>query len=62
VEGSFTPDDLRAADEAFVCSSVAGILPVTRLAGDPIGEGRPGPWTMRARAAREAFVRGEAAS
>jgi branched-chain amino acid aminotransferase len=59
VEGSFTPDDLAAADEAFLCSSVAGILPVTRFQGAPIGRGRPGPWTMRAREAREAFIRGE---
>jgi branched-chain amino acid aminotransferase len=54
-----TPDDLAAADEAFVCSSVAGVLPVTRWAGEPIGTGRPGPWTHRARADREAFIRGE---
>ena len=58
VEGSLQPGDLAAADEAFVCSSVAGILPVTRFQGAAIGAGRPGPWTMRAREAREAFIRG----
>jgi branched-chain amino acid aminotransferase len=58
VEASLTPVDLGAADEAFLCSSVAGILPVTRFDGAPIGTGRPGPWTMQARAAREAFVAG----
>ena len=26
--------------------------------GAPIGDGRPGPWTLRARADREAFIRG----
>jgi branched-chain amino acid aminotransferase len=57
-EGRLTADDLVAADEAFLCSSVAGILPVTRFDGAPIGTGRPGPWTVRARAAREAFIRG----
>jgi branched-chain amino acid aminotransferase len=57
VEGWLNPADLAAADEAFLCSSVAGILPVTRLDGAPIGTGRPGPWTMRARDAREAFIR-----
>jgi branched-chain amino acid aminotransferase len=56
VEGSLTPADLAAAGEAFLCSSVAGILPVTRFDGGPIGTGRPGPWTARARAAREAFI------
>jgi hypothetical protein len=33
------------------------VLPVTRWAGDPIGDGRPGPWTRRAREDREAFIR-----
>lgn len=55
-EGSLLPADLAAADEAFLCSSVAGILPVTRFDGEPIGDGRPGPWTGRAREAREAFI------
>ena len=59
VEGWLTQDDLLDADEAFLGSSVAGILPVTHLGDRAIGSGRPGPWTMRARAAREAFVAGE---
>ena len=50
--------DLAAADEAFLSSSVAGVLPVTRFAGEPIGDGLPGPWTRRARADREAMIRG----
>jgi branched-chain amino acid aminotransferase len=58
VEGRLTPDELATADEAFVSSSVAGILPVTRFNGHPIGHGLPGPWTMRARADREAFIAG----
>jgi branched-chain amino acid aminotransferase len=58
-EGLLTTRDLAEADEAFLSSSVAGILPVTRFAGEPIGTGRPGPWTLRARTDREAFIRGE---
>ncbi len=54
--------DLATADEAFLSSSVAGILPVTRLAGEPIGAGVPGPWAQRARSDREAFIAGEAVS
>jgi branched-chain amino acid aminotransferase len=54
IEGHLRVADLAGADEAFLCSSVAGILPVTRFAGGPIGNGRPGPWTLRARADREA--------
>lgn len=57
VEGWLTPDELAAASESFLCSSVAGVLPVTRFNDHPIGDGRPGPWTRRARAAREAYIR-----
>ncbi len=58
LEVHLTTADLAAADEAFLCSSVAGILPVTRFADGPIGAGRPGPWTRRARADREAMIGG----
>lgn len=57
LEGWLTARDLAEADEAFLSSSVAGILPVTRFAGEAIGTGRPGPWTVRARNDREAFIR-----
>ncbi len=60
VEGWLTAADLAGADEAFLCSSVAGVLPVTRFDRRPIGSGVPGPWTLRAREAREAFIRGPA--
>jgi branched-chain amino acid aminotransferase len=58
-EAWLTTRDLAEADEAFLSSSVAGILPVTRFEGEPIGSGRPGRWTLRARDDREAFIRGE---
>ena len=57
VEGWLASTDLATADEAFLCSSVAGVLPVTRFEGRPIGAGEPGPWTVRAREARETFIR-----
>lgn len=57
VEAALTPDDLLAADEAFVCASVMGVIAVTSFDGSPIGDGRPGPWTRRARADREEFIR-----
>jgi branched-chain amino acid aminotransferase len=56
-EGWLTTRDLAEADEAFLSSSVAGILPVTRFEGRPIGSGLPGPLTLRAREARETFIR-----
>lgn len=41
------PDDLRSAQEAFLTSSVRGVLPITRVDGVPIGGGLPGPVTRR---------------
>lgn len=55
-ESWLTTRDLADADEAFLCSTVAGILPVTRFEGRPIGSGLPGPWSRRARADREAYI------
>jgi branched-chain amino acid aminotransferase len=49
------PADLATADEAFLSSSVAGILPVTTVDGRPIGSGQTGRWTLRARRDREAI-------
>jgi branched-chain amino acid aminotransferase len=56
-EAWLAPDELLAADEAIVCSSVAGILPIVELDGRPIGGGRPGPLALRLREAREAWIR-----
>ena len=52
-EGQFTLDALFVADEAFLASSVAGILPVTVAEKRPIGDGTPGPCTLSLRALRE---------
>jgi branched-chain amino acid aminotransferase len=59
VEGRLSRADLAGASEAFLSSSVAGILPVTAFDGAPIGDGTPGPWTRQARSDRDAMVRGE---
>jgi branched-chain amino acid aminotransferase len=57
-EAWLTTRDLVEADEAFISSSVAGILPVTTFDGTKIGDGTPGKWTLRVRADREAFIGG----
>ena len=55
-ESTLLLEDVLTAAEAMLCSSVAGILPLVSLDGRPIGDGRPGPWTRRLRAAREAWI------
>lgn len=55
-ESDLGPTDMRLASEAFVSSSVAGIVPLTRFDDQPIGRGRPGPLTMALRDAREAWI------
>jgi branched-chain amino acid aminotransferase len=40
-----TPDDVLAADEVFISSSLREILPVVRVDGRDIGGGKPGPRT-----------------
>jgi branched-chain amino acid aminotransferase len=55
-EGELSPGDLAAADEAFLSSSVAGVVPLVELDGRPIGGGRPGPRTLALREARDAWI------
>jgi branched-chain amino acid aminotransferase len=43
VEAPFRPSEAQAAAEAFLTSSIRGILPVVRLDDKPIGDGQPGP-------------------
>jgi branched-chain amino acid aminotransferase len=52
------PVDLRGADEAFLTSSVRGVVPVTRVEGHPLGDGRPGPMTRRVMALYDQETRG----
>jgi D-alanine transaminase len=37
----------KAWDEAFITSTSRKVLPVTRVDGEPVGEGRVGPLTRR---------------
>jgi len=46
-EGEFPADALHAADELFITSTLQEVLPVTRLNGKPVGDGKPGPVTRR---------------
>ncbi len=51
------PGELRHADEAFLTSAARGILPVVRVDGQPLGNGRPGTITTRLMAIYERAVR-----
>ncbi|MFV0408435.1 MAG: D-amino-acid transaminase [Paracoccus sp. (in: a-proteobacteria)] len=48
-ERAFTPDEAKAADEAFVTSASAFVMPVVELDGARIGSGAPGPVATRLR-------------
>ena len=45
---------LRGADEVWISAATRGVVPVTRLDGAKIGDGRPGPLWRRMRALVEA--------
>ena len=53
IEGNFTPYDVYADDEAFICSTTPVIVPANSLNGAPIGrpddadDSLPGPVTLR---------------
>lgn len=48
---------LRAADELWLAFSTRGVLPVTRLDGAAVGDGRPGPLFKKMYAAFEEHIR-----
>lgn len=47
VEGAFTPYDVYTAEEAFICGTSGSIVPVARFNGARLGDGIPGPVTLR---------------
>lgn len=47
VEKDITPAELLTADEVFLTGTAAGIVPVVKIAGRVIGDGKPGPITKR---------------
>ena len=46
-ETDIQPYHATTADEAFMTSTSLCMMPVTRFNGQPIGDGRPGPCTLR---------------
>ena len=48
--------ELTTADEAIICSSTKGAMPITAVDGKPVADGAPGPVTRRLMAAWPAYV------
>lgn len=48
-ERSFTIDEAKAADEAFITSASAFVMPVVEIDGVALGDGTPGPVAKRLR-------------
>ena len=46
-EGDISEAQLRDADEVWLTSSSKEVIPVTRLNGKPVADGRPGPLWKR---------------
>ena len=42
-----TTGELLDADEVFITSTAGGVMPVTRIDGQPVSDGNPGPITGR---------------
>jgi D-alanine transaminase len=46
-ERVFTVEEAKSAREAFITSASGGVLPVTTIDGRTVGDGKPGPTTLR---------------
>lgn len=49
-ERAFTLAEAKTATEAFLTGTMVTVLPVTRIGDVPVGDGKPGPVTLRLRA------------
>jgi D-alanine transaminase len=46
-----TIDELRTADEVWISAATRDVLPITRIDGQPVGSGKPGPLWLKVSAA-----------
>ena len=49
-ERPFSPPEAKSASEAFITSATNTVMPVVKIDGSPIGNGKPGPLTSKFRA------------
>ncbi len=57
-ERPFTLDEAQAAPEAFLTSTTSFVRAIVRIDGRPVGDGRPGPVTLRLRDLYLSYCRG----
>ena len=55
-ERLFTASELAACDEMFLTSATKEVMAVTKLTGQPVGTGKPGPVTQRLHKAMLALI------
>ncbi len=60
-DAAITERQLRAADEIWLSAATREVQPVTILDGQPVGQGRPGPWWQKVHAAFQTFKRDQTA-
>ncbi|HET7627291.1 MAG TPA: D-amino-acid transaminase [Bacillales bacterium] len=58
-EASFTVEELLEADEVFITSTTAEITPVVQIDDTTVGEGKPGPVTIKLQQAFTAAIEKE---
>ena len=56
-ESRLSPERLRSADEAFLTSSIRGVLPIAKIDGQTLRGGAPGPVTAAIMDQYAAFLR-----
>ena len=44
-EREFTASEMKEAQECFLTSTIKELVPITKIDGEVIGDGRPGKWT-----------------
>jgi len=62
IERSFSLEEAKAADEAFLSSATTLVLPVVSIDGQAVADGKPGPLTQKLRSLYIESLLAEAAS
>ncbi|MBT2573982.1 D-amino-acid transaminase [Bacillus sp. ISL-51] len=58
-ETPLTEEELRQADEIFISSTTAELIPIVTLDGNPVGSGTPGPVARKLQEAFQASIQQE---